>query len=253
MQTTTNNSIRQHYQAGLSLVELMIAMAISVTLLAGITQIVIANKDTYSFQQSQSINQENSRFAYYFLDQILSKAGYITAPQNSLDQAFPAIAASAQCSAFLSGQIVAASLEGNGVCIRYQPNNATELDCAGNLIAGANSFVTRLFFSAANNSLMCGAQGAAAVALVNNIEDMQMSYRVNTSGTNIANLASPSTTQWRDITAIQANLLTASDNNTSDTPQVYRFPLSSAATTTATDRRVYRSSLKTITLRNSVL
>ena len=253
MQTTTNRSIRQHYQTGLSLVELMIAMAISVTLLAGITQIVIANKDTYSFQQSQSINQENSRFAYYFIDQILSKAGYITAPQNALDQAFPAVAATAQCAAFLSGQIVATSLEGNGVCIRYQRNNAADVDCAGNLIATANSFVTRLFFSAANNSLMCGAQGAAAVELVDNIESMQFSYRVNTSGTNLATLATPSTTQWRDITAIQANVLTASEGNTSDIAQVYRFPLSSATTTTASDLRVYRSSLKTITLRNSVL
>ena len=253
MQTTTNRSIRQHYQTGLSLVELMIAMAISVTLLAGITQIVIANKDTYSFQQSQSINQENSRFAYYFIDQILSRAGYITAPQNSLDQAFPAAVATAQCSAFLAGQVVASSLEGNGVCFRYQPNNATELDCAGNAIAGTNSFVTRLFFSTANNSLMCGAQGAAAVELVSNIENMQVSYRVNTSGTTVANLAAPSTTQWRDITAIQVNVLTVSDNNSSDTPQVYRFPLSAATTTTATDRRVYRSSLKTVTLRNSVL
>lgn len=253
MQTTTIHTNRKHYQTGLSLVELMIAMAISVTLLAGITQIVIANKDTYSFQQSQSINQENSRFAYYFLDQILSKAGYITAPQNSLDQAFPAVAATAQCAAFLSGQLVASSLEGNGVCIRYQRNNAAEVDCAGNLIATPNSFVTRMFFSAANNSLMCGAQGAAAVELVNNIENLQLSFRVNTSGTSIANLTAPSTTQWRDITAIQANLLTASDTNSSDIAQVYRFPLSSASTTTATDLRVYRSSLKTITLRNSVL
>lgn len=253
MQAITKTLTLKRHQQGLSLVELLIAMTISVILLAGITQIVIANKNTYSFQQSQSINHENSRFSYYFIDQIVSKAGYITAPQNSVDGVFPAIAATAQCAAFLTGQVLANSLEGSGVCIRYQRNSATEVDCAGNAIAVASGFVTRLFFSATNSSLMCGAQGAAAVELVNNIENMQMSYRVNVSATAIANLVAPTTSQWRDIVAVQVAILTVGDTNASDTAQVYRFPLDASTTTTAADRRVYRSSLKTITLRNSVL
>ena len=49
-------------QAGLSLIELLIALAISSFLILGITQIYIDNKRSYNFQQSQAGNQENHRF-----------------------------------------------------------------------------------------------------------------------------------------------------------------------------------------------
>lgn len=241
------------FQRGLSLVELMIAMAISVTLLAGILQIILSNKSTYNFQQSQSVNHENSRFAYYFIDLIASKAGYINAPQNLVKEVFPAVNATTECAAFRPGQVVANNLEGTGICIRYQANSGTELDCAGNNITTTTGFVTRLFYSNANNSLMCGAQGAPAVALVDNIEDLQIVYRVKNSATSIADVATPTADQWADVVAIRTAILTTSIANTADTPQTYRFPLDSTTTTTATDRRVYRSSYKTITLKNSVL
>ena len=63
-------------QAGLSMVELLIAMAISSFLILGITQIFIDNKRNYVYQQNQSANQETSRFAQLIFEQQLYKAGY---------------------------------------------------------------------------------------------------------------------------------------------------------------------------------
>lgn len=243
-------------QKGLSLVELMIAMAISVTLLAGITQIVLSNKDTYNFQQSQSINQENSRFAYYFVDQVLEKAGYIQAPQNSRGAIFPSLAATTQCALFKSGQVIANSLEGTGLCIRFQRAENGDVDCQGNDIASDAAITTRLFFDSTDNSLKCGAQGAAAVELVDNIENMAFSYGISNDADEIgrsadAYLAAP--TEWEKIIAVQMSVLTSSEAESNDTPQQYRFPLSASTKTTASDKKVYRSSLKTVSLRNTVL
>ena len=53
---------------GLSMIELLIALAISSFLILGITQIYIDNKRNYLFQQTQAANQENLRF----LDLLLS-------------------------------------------------------------------------------------------------------------------------------------------------------------------------------------
>lgn len=250
-----NNPTHSH-QTGLSLVELLIAMAISVTLLAGITQIVLSNKDTYNFQQSQSINQENSRFAYYFVDQVLEKAGYIQAPQNTRDAIFPSIAATSQCALFKAGQVISNSLEGTGLCIRFQRAESADTDCQGNAIASDNAIVTRLFFDATNNSLRCGAQGAAAVELVDNIENVVFSYGISNDADGIgrsadAYLTTP--TEWEKIIAVQMAVLTSSEAESNDTPQQYRFPLSASTKTTASDKKVYRSSLKTVSLRNTVL
>lgn len=57
----------KHYgtQAGLSLVELMVALAISSVLILGITQIYIDNKRSYSFQQNQAENQEGAAISCY--------------------------------------------------------------------------------------------------------------------------------------------------------------------------------------------
>ena len=77
-------------QAGLSLVELMVALAISSVLILGITQIYIDNKRSYAFQQNQAENQEASRYTLLLLQQELAKAGYRRRPDVPFDESFPA-------------------------------------------------------------------------------------------------------------------------------------------------------------------
>lgn len=77
---------------GFTLVELMVASAISLLLLAGVIQIFLANKQTYNLQQSISFIQENSRFALEFLGRDIRMGGFMgcisTSPitiSNNLD------------------------------------------------------------------------------------------------------------------------------------------------------------------------
>jgi type IV pilus assembly protein PilW len=79
--------IKQH---GLTLVEIMIAITISVVLLAGVGKIFVSSKHTYRVQDALSRVQENGRFAADFLTRSIRMAGYsgcnnISNPVNMVD------------------------------------------------------------------------------------------------------------------------------------------------------------------------
>lgn len=121
-------------QQGISLIELMVTMVLSGFLVIGITQLYVDNQRTYMFQQSQAGNQENARFAGFIFNEYLGRAGYRRSPDQAMEDAFPAVASNDDCEAFDVGGSVTAAVDGVGVCIRYQPLTATELDCQGNQV-----------------------------------------------------------------------------------------------------------------------
>ncbi len=86
-------------QRGLSLVELMVAMVISLFLLGGVVQVYTANKSTYRFSEAMSRIQENARYALDTMARDLRMAGFWGCAtfdpadpsniQNNLDPAGP--------------------------------------------------------------------------------------------------------------------------------------------------------------------
>lgn len=123
-------------QFGLSMIELLIAMAISSFLILGVTQIFIDNKRNYLYQQSQSENQENGRFTLMLLDRQLAKTGYRRRPDDTLEQAFPANTLNS-CT-FTAGQTIT-RVNDHTLCLRYQPRDPAELDCSGTGLSSANA------------------------------------------------------------------------------------------------------------------
>jgi len=63
-------------QRGISLVEIMVALVISIFLLGGIVQIYVANKTTFKFTDAISRIQENGRFAMDIVAEDLRMAGF---------------------------------------------------------------------------------------------------------------------------------------------------------------------------------
>ncbi|MDT8385074.1 MAG: PilW family protein [Gammaproteobacteria bacterium] len=63
-------------QQGMTLVEMMIAMTLSLILLAGVLQIFIGNKQTYNVQDAMARLQESGRFAMRFITRDLRMAGF---------------------------------------------------------------------------------------------------------------------------------------------------------------------------------
>ncbi|WP_019339726.1 PilW family protein [Stutzerimonas stutzeri] len=88
----TQTSLR--HQHGLSLVELMVAMALSLLLMLGVIQIFLSSKQTYSTNVALSRVQESGRFALEFMANDIRNAGYkgdcLGPPNNLLDEASPA-------------------------------------------------------------------------------------------------------------------------------------------------------------------
>jgi len=153
-------------ELGLSMVELLVALAVSSFLILGITQVYIDNKRNYLFQQSQAGNQENARFLAMLMESYLNKAGYRRAPHQLAEYAFPA-ASPDGCEDFKAGMAVSAAKGAIGLCIRYYPMVSEELDCEGNKTASFNDsdvfdspgdldpITVRLYFDAGNSSLRC--------------------------------------------------------------------------------------------------
>jgi type IV pilus assembly protein PilW len=65
-----------HAQRGFSIVELMVATAIGLVLLAGVTHIFASSKATYRIQEGLSRVQENGRFALELMGRKIRMAGY---------------------------------------------------------------------------------------------------------------------------------------------------------------------------------
>ena len=76
MSCATPRVTLRHRQAGLSLIELMIAMVIGLVLILGLVQVFGASRQAYQLSQGIARNQENGRFAVDFLSRDLRMAGH---------------------------------------------------------------------------------------------------------------------------------------------------------------------------------
>ncbi len=70
-------------RSGLSLVELLVALAISLVLMAGIYRVFIGSTDTYQVNDQVARIQENGRFAISTLRAEIRGAGYLGCSQNA--------------------------------------------------------------------------------------------------------------------------------------------------------------------------
>ena len=187
---------RSGAQAGLSLIELMVALAISSLLILGVTQIYIDNKRSYAFQQNQSENQEAGRYTLLVLQQELAKAGYRRRPDIPLDTAFPS--SDALGCGFAEGKTAKQyGTDKSAICIRYQPHSHLARDCLGNLPVNAAAIQTAPYTDAAEiiverlylsgNTLMCQVANVTTTTkttsgeLVSGIADLRFEFGVGTA------------------------------------------------------------------------
>lgn len=70
------NSYFANRQQGMTLLEILIAMALGTFLLAGVIQIFLSSKQSYRMQESMSRLQENGRFAMEFISRDIRMADY---------------------------------------------------------------------------------------------------------------------------------------------------------------------------------
>ena len=227
-------------QAGLSLIELMVAMALGLFLLAGIVQVFLGSKQSFNVIHTQTHMQENGRFAMEFIAQSLKNAGYLNAGDMEANPedvalyffnaiAFPASAGGGESwpssGSFEADAVISGSDNGAGtpaakadtdvVRVRLMGDfDGSTLDCEGvNLPGGPPSGpVEMVFYVNANNELVCQGVNGDDVVLVEGVEDMQIQYGVGADGevTGYVNASNMDATDWAGVLAVRLSVLAIS-------------------------------------------
>lgn len=234
-------------QTGFSLIELMIASALSLVLVAGIATIYMSSRQTYNARDEISTMQENARTAIGALTKHLEHAGYATAARLPLDKAFyvdgDATPASKSCGGGENSIALtnpadlvqtldhdAASSAGDTIGVVFFADSLITNDCGNEPIpvncqvqAAPNPEYSRIYnsFYAGTSvegmpNLFCvGSRGTAATSIAEGVEAMQFAYGVDQdeNGTVDSYLdasAVKAADSWGQVRSIKAALLVRS-------------------------------------------
>jgi type IV pilus assembly protein PilW len=171
-------------QRGFTLVELMITVAIALFLLGGLVTILQNVRSAYNNQQSLAQLADQQRFAMTVLTDVIQAGGYFPDPVAwTPTSSLPAAGAYQQGQAF-TGAHAGGVPDSIGVRYRTALNDGVIL-CTGATNTGPG--LTQLYTNQFNvvppappvpGQLTCSLNGAAAVVLVNGVQNLLVYYGV---------------------------------------------------------------------------
>jgi type IV pilus assembly protein PilW len=249
------------YQQGLTLIELMIAMALGMGVVLAAVALMQAARSTYLSVADSAQVQENGRYALDLIARSVRQANYV--PQDNpaflrsdLDGLEPGVfgidnAKVGEHSTGLSSPSANRDARGSDLLVirfvgsgpRNQPDNDM-LNCAGFAVPGPNGAATladleeargqSIFYvtpdSTGEPELRCKYLardgGWSAAAIVRGIESFQVLYGVRNIGGDLDYVnASRIGTRWRDVAAVRIALLARGERNVRDdgAPVVHRL------------------------------
>lgn len=229
-------------QGGISLVEIMVALVLSLFLSAGVIEVYLASKQSYKTQEGYSRLQENGRFAMETLTRFIRLAGY--KPYDAVANAFPADSAifPADTTFTVAGQVVAGTDGGGGasdsISFRYQDDGALG-DCYNS--TGADKPRTISFSVDLDRNLDCTATVDGTTyseGIVEGVENLQILYGVDTDapGDGYANQyrdagAVTAGNQWAAVVSVRIGLIMSTVENVSSQADDASFTLLGTAIT----------------------
>lgn len=232
-------------QRGLTLIEIMVALVLSLFLIAGVIQLFLGSKQTYRFHDALSRLQENGRFALDTMARDIRMADFsmenwISPPSPPNDGPISGT----------DNSINLAWVDGG--------NQTRNYDIA--------TSVTAPTCPTAGNSLRLNRNGGGQQELIEGVQAMQILYgvcsKVDTDGdgVNDTSVVNPPYVNaaaviaggnWANVCSVRIHLLLVSlENNVVTQPQAYFFPMSSAASQTPTDRCLRQAFSTTVHIRN---
>jgi type IV pilus assembly protein PilW len=203
-------------QRGISLVEIMVALLLSLVLSAGVLEIYLSSKQSYRAQEGYSRLQENARFAIETLAHYIRFTGYKLSPADTNDAAFALTTNPSPI--FALGQVLAGS-DGGGsnsdsITFRYKDDDLLG-DC-GTPPSGAGAQSERIvtFAIDADNELSCTVYVDGALThnnqpLVEGVENMQILYGIDTDNDGSANqyVIASDVPAWSAVSSVRVSLL----------------------------------------------
>jgi type IV pilus assembly protein PilW len=268
MKTLSTSNPR--HQSGFSLIELMIAMVLSLVILLAVVQVFLGSRQTYVLADDMSRVQENGRFSMDFIAQNIRMGGYQGSKGDSL-QAFLTTA----CEEFAPCTDNGAGTGSDrfAVWLNPPPDDGTDTDCTGAAV-GDDDVIANVYYITSDadtgiNSLTCrgfntntNTWNAAEQPLIDGIDNMQVLYGVDNPDP-----ANPDATDtglnqyvnanqvadWSVVKAVRVALLvSAGTENGSGEEMTRNYVLLDAPQQAITDSHVRQIYTTTITLNNNI-
>lgn len=246
-------------QRGISLVELMVAMAISLVLLLGIVQILLGHRGSFDSQQALAGLQQRGRLASFVLENAIAYAGYYPI-QTGMHQvpAPESVFSASVISGTNEDPSTSRAPDEDSDTIRIRFRAAGQLaNCIGSQVGATHDTETADFKLRVDddNDLVCTIYDAAGNAsytrnLISNVQTLQIRYGLDTDGDGSVDHYSNAPANWDDVRSVRVQLLLTSETRAlpAATPQKYVF--ADGQTVKVNDRHARYMVDETIALRN---
>jgi type IV pilus assembly protein PilW len=246
-------------QRGFTLVELMIALTISLILLLVIGTVFSSSRQAFRVQEDNARIQESGRFALEILGRSIKQAGYADVPFTGFKVAFAGIPITGTNGA--AGAPDTLTVQYDGVVGDRECTNGTPVTAA-DVTAGNNIIQAYFNLDVANAQLRCAGQIAATPGvpapppagsvLLDNVEDMQILYGVDTTGDQSANQYIAVPPDWNQVVTARVCVLVRSDKTNIVSGNNNYLNCNGEGAPVPADRRLRRAFTETFNLRNRV-
>jgi type IV pilus assembly protein PilW len=248
-----------HTQQGFTLVELMIAVTISLILLLVITTVFTSTRQVFRVQEENARIQESGRFALEIIGRSIKQAGHADIPFTGSKVSFAGTAITGTDGA--AGVADTLTVQYDGAVGDRECTNGTQVTAA-NIAAGSNIIQTHFNLDAANAQLRCaGVIGATPAVpgapptgpvILENIEDLQLLYGIDTVGDQSANQYVAAPADWTQVVTARVCVLIRSNQTNIVAAGGTYLDCNGAAVAVPADRRLRRAFTETFNLRNRV-
>lgn len=243
-------------QAGVSVVEIMISLALGLILMVGVTNMVMGSRRTSTTEQNLADMQATGRIALQLIAKELRRAGYRHNPEATLADAFPAeIQGGVAVEPFTTaGSVVGKPPHTANLVTRYQGSGESwDTDCLNQTIAAGQTVWTRLTLG--SRTMYCNVRPSGGTQrgaeILRGIDAIFFSYGVDNDGDTFADeyKAPADVTDWTRIASVNVQVRVVSEEDfLADRPQPYvGFD---GVVVTPTDRRLRRSYATVVAIRN---
>lgn len=205
---------------GFTLVEMMVAMVLSLILSLTVIQVFIGTRVSYRYHKNLVTLQNNARFAVDYMSRSIRMTAYQgnSASEWVLGPLVNDIGG-VQALVGTDNDAIASNAIKDGtdsITVVYEGNADGYIkDCLGTAIA-AGAQATNTFSISTQNELQCSTDnGLTNTILIDDVESMQLLYGVDTSGDQIANqyVTAGNVTDTDEVVSIRIGLLFSSKDD----------------------------------------
>lgn len=257
--------MKKHPQKGFSILEILVAITISLILMLGLLQIFISNKNTYRLENNLAMLQENGRFLHDYLNKLVRNTAYRSPLQDTQFNNIETIYTGANI--FISGTDNTGPNNSDSMVIRFQgsgdgagnPDNSIR-DCINR---GLDLFVmsSNTLSLDANNNLQCQSDNPSAApavdtqVILDGVENMQILYGEDLDGDKapdrFVSAAHPNL-DFNNVVGVKISLLLRSNEPNKPIPDNNTYNLLGTAYQAPGDLFLRQTITFTIMLRNVV-